>query len=79
MKQNASLPEIKALLKEHGYQFNRWWRIDTSLGHIINSKLGGWNGLELSISGGAYKCLQMLRNMGGAELATIYNTLEKEL
>ena len=48
MKTTASLYEIKALLKGHGYQFNRWWRINIGIGHLTNSRLGGWPGMELS-------------------------------
>ena len=78
MKTTASISEIKLLLKEHGYQFNRWWRIPTSVGTLTNSRLGGWPGMELSISGGQWRTCHMLRNMSGSDLAVIYNALEED-
>lgn len=44
---SKSVDNIKALLKSKGYQFNRRWTITIPMGKIENSKLGGWNGLEL--------------------------------
>ena len=44
----AVVAEIKQVIKEMGYAFNRRWIIRLPSGNYIeNSKLGGWNGLEL--------------------------------
>lgn len=45
---NSTFSEIKATIKGMGYAFNRYWAIKLPSGNYIeNSKLGGWNGMEL--------------------------------
>lgn len=48
MKQSVTIYDIKETLKSMGYAFNRRWFIKLPSGNYIeNTKLGGWNGLEL--------------------------------
>jgi len=76
-----TLSGIKTLLKEHGYQFNRRWSLKTCYGTIFNSRLGGWDGMEMSISlrtDTGYEC-RMFRNMTPAELGRMYDAIKEAI
>jgi len=63
------------------YQFNRRWSLETRYGTILNSRLGGWPGLELSISlktETGHEC-RMFRNMGHEELGRMYDAIKEAI
>lgn len=69
--------EIKELLKSQGYKFNRFFIIETESFRITNSKLGGWNGMELAVFYKASRRMVMFRRLNGQELESIYNELAR--
>lgn len=70
------LAAIKETIKSLGYKFNRYWTINLPSGNYINnSKLGGWNGLELWCKGQDGHAA-LLRKQGSAYLDGILAELK---
>lgn len=67
---------IKNIIKSLGYQFNRFWTINLPSGNYINnSKLGGWNGMELWCKG-TDGCCDLLRKQSESFLDGIISELK---
>ena len=49
---NPKIQQIRQLCKEKGYALNRRWTIKTEHYQILNSRLGGWGEMVISIYDG---------------------------
>lgn len=79
---SKSVDDLKALLRSHGYKMSRWWRIETPLGTLTNTKLGGWPGLNMWLtwreSNGRVE-YQIVSKMAPERLDRLYSELEGAL